>query len=121
MNYNVHNRPLLYKRQRYWVCKRLHINLYENKKVCTNWVRRILMTEVAYDIIKVFRNSNEAFRNAKLESYIQWSMRKSARKLIVLNYFKSKIRDNLHFRSRSSDVHVNYQKNWIDITKYKLL
>ena len=107
-----------FKRQRYWICKKLHVNIYENKKVCTNWVRRILMTEVAYDIVKMFRAAKRAYIAAKFEGYVQWLIKRASYRRVVLNRFKSKIRKSLFVNLDNFEI-LDKRKVWYNFSKSK--
>jgi hypothetical protein len=98
----------------------LHINIYENRKVCTNWVRRILMAEVAYDLIKTFRSANESYSDAHFESLVQWIMKKSVKRSVILNFFKSKVKSNIYIKNKSSSILSKNKAMWLDIAKYRL-
>jgi len=78
------------------------------------------MTEVAYDMIKTFRSSNQAFRMAKFETYIQFIMRQSAKSSIVMNLFMSRVRDVFSFEYYSSDKYSSTRRICLDLSKYKL-
>lgn len=94
--------------------------MFENKKVCTNWVRRILLTDVAYDIIKVFRQNNESFRRAKLESYIQFQIKKGAKESVLLNFFKSRVDTVFMFKSYANSSLENLYHFWLGLNKSKV-
>jgi len=78
------------------------------------------MTEVAYDIVKTFRNSKEAFRNAKFESYIHWLIRRASKKSLFLNFFRSSIKSLFFFSTGTSNNYSTCHKNWLNIYKYRI-
>ena len=89
---NDHDRMVAFKRQRYWICKKLHVNIYENKKVCTNWVCRILMTEVTYDIVKIFGAAKRAYLATEFKDYVQWLIKRASNRRVVFYRLKLKVR-----------------------------